>query len=101
MLRVDVESHVTAVDGEAVDAGKVSEGTGRALRLGGDRREREMPQLVERAALLRAAGADDAHSVAQRLDLGEDMAREQDGSPLRLDLADAVLEDRLHEGVEP
>ena len=51
-------------------------------------------------ALLGRPGTDDAHPVAQRLDLGEDVARQQHRAPFGLDLADAVLEHRLHQRVE-
>lgn len=60
-----------------------------------------MAQLVQRAALDGAALADDADPITQRLDLGQDMAGEQDGAPLPTGVADAALELRLHEGVEP
>ena len=62
---------------------------------------RQVAQLGERPGLDRPAGADDAHPVAQRLDLGEDVAREQHGPPVLARLLDAVLEDRLHERIEP
>ena len=52
------------------------------------------------AALLRVAHADDAQPIAQRFDLGQDVAGEQHRSSLGLHLANAVLEYRLHERVE-
>ena len=55
---------------------------------------------LQRPGLLRTAGADDAHPVAQRFDLGEDVARQQHGAAFGLDLADAVLEDGFHQRVE-
>ena len=80
--------------------GSFAETVGGARDLGDDRGARHAPQLLQRAALLRPAGADDAHPVAERFDLGEDVARQQHGPSLGLDLADAVLEDRLHQRVE-
>ena len=70
------------------------------LGLRGDRGSGEVPQLVERALLHDPPQSDDAQPVAQRLDLGQDVAGEQHRSPLGLHLADAVLEDRLHQRVE-
>ena len=80
--------------------GEVGQAVGGLRELGGDRRAGHAAQLVQRAALLGPAGADDAHPVAERLDLGEDVARQQHGAPLGLDLADAVLEHGLHERIE-
>jgi hypothetical protein len=40
-----------------------------------------MPEIGERAALHRLAVADDGAPVAQGLDLGEDVAREEHGPP--------------------
>ena len=51
-------------------------------QLGGDRRAGQVPQLGERAGLDAAAGADDAHPVAQRLHLGQDVARQQHRAPV-------------------
>ena len=60
-----------------------------------------MAQVVEGAAVDGAAEADDAHPVAERLDLGEDVAREEHGpSGLPL-LGDALAEHRLHQRIEP
>ena len=59
-----------------------------------------MAQLLQGSALLRAAQPNDAEAVAERLDLGQDVAGEQHGPALGLDLPDAVKEDGLHQGVE-
>ena len=50
----------------------------------------EVPQLGERARLDDPAGADDAHAVAQQLDLGEDVAREQHGRAGRPEAVDLL-----------
>lgn len=50
----------------------------------------EVPQVGQRARLHDPARADDAHAVAERLDLGQDVAGEQDG-------ADTPGARRLHE----
>ena len=55
VLGVDVEAHAVAVDLEAVDPGEVGQPVGGPYRLGGDRRAGQVPQLAERAALLRFA----------------------------------------------
>ena len=73
---------------------------GAALGLGDDRGAGQVAQLGQRAGLDRTAGADDADPVAQRLDLGEDVARQQHGAPARSRLLDAGLEHRLHQRVE-
>ena len=60
----------------------------------------EVAQLVEGAGLGRAAGADDRHAIAQRLDLSQDVAGEQDRAPRVAQLADDVLKDDLHQRIE-
>ena len=60
-----------------------------------------MAQLAKGAGLDGATGPDDAHRVAERLDLAEDVAGEQDGAPVAADLLDALPEDPLHERVQP
>ena len=47
-----------------------------------------------------AAGPDDRDPIAQRLDLGEDVAGQQYGPARIAQLADDVLEDHLHQRVE-
>ncbi len=59
-----------------------------------------MPEIGERTALDDPARPDDRDPVGERLDLGEDVAREEHGAPLLLRLPDALLEDGLHERVE-
>ena len=83
-----------------MNAGKVDQVLRGKLGLCGDRRTGKMPQLVERASLRHPPQPDDAQPIAQRFDLGQDMAGEQHRSPLGLHLANAVLEYRLHERVE-
>src|SRR3954453_8283816 len=69
-------------------------------RLGLDRRARQVAQLLQRAGFDGLAVADDAHAVAQRLDLGEDVAGEQDGAALLALVLHAPAEDLLHQRVE-
>lgn len=59
-----------------------------------------MAQVAQRARLDRAAVADDADAVAQGLDLGEDVARQQHRAALLAFLLDDLLEGGLHERVE-
>src|SRR5262245_1077234 len=80
LVVVDVEANAATVDVEAVNPGQRSEAIGRVQDLGNDRRSRHSAQLVEGPALLRPAETNDAHAVTQRLDLREDVARQQDGA---------------------
>ena len=98
---VDVEAGAMVLDMEVVDAGQRVEARGLAHGLDRDRGAGQVPEIGERAALDPLAGADDRDAVAQRLDLGEDVAREQHRLPLRVRLLDAGAEDRLLERVEP
>ena len=59
-----------------------------------------MAQLGQGAGLHGAAVPDDADPVAERLDLGEDVAGQQHGAALGADLADVLLEHRLHQRVQ-
>ena len=60
----------------------------------------EVTELGERARLDRDARADDAHPVAEVLDLGEDVARQQHGGAVAEQGRDLASEHRLHERVE-
>src|SRR5512133_581461 len=100
MILVDVEPHGPVVDDEIVEPGHVLQRGRRAIDLRGDRRSRQVPEIVQRAALDHPAEPDDAHAIAEGLDLREDMAREQDRSTLEPDLVDAVLEHGLHQPFE-
>src|SRR5262245_57668764 len=100
-MRVDVELYAPVLDDRVVNPRELCEITGRLDRLRTDRSPREMPKVVERAALHGAAAPDDAHAVAQRLHLGEHVARQQHGAALVANLADVLLELFLHQRVEP
>src|SRR3954451_15196148 len=69
-------------------------------RLGLDRRARQVAKLRERAAFHRPAVADDAHAIAQRLDLGADVAGEQAGAGGLALVLHARAEDLLHQRIE-
>ena len=60
---------------QVVHAGQARQPVGRAREFGGDARTGQVAQLGERAGLHRPAPADDAHPVAERLDLAEDVRR--------------------------
>jgi hypothetical protein len=60
-----------------------------------------MAHVAQRPGLDDAAEPDDAHAVGQLLDLGQDVAGEQHGLAGGLRLEDDVLEDDLHQRVEP
>src|ERR1700694_2713980 len=100
VIGIYVEAHMRAVDLEVVNTSEVGQAFRGSLCLSGDRRACEVPQLVKRASLRHPAQPDDAQPVAQRLDLGQDVAGKQPRAPLGLHLADAVLEYRLHQRVE-
>ena len=100
MLGVDVDVDLRVVNLETVNAGEAVEARGRRFQLGGDRGARQVAHLLQGSALLRAAQPNDAEAVAEGLDLGQDVAGEQHGPALGLDLPDAVLEDRLHQGIK-
>ncbi len=59
-----------------------------------------MAQVGERARLDHPTGPDDAHPVAQALDLGQDVAGEQDGPAAVAEPAHAGLEAALHDRVQ-
>src|SRR5215207_9581581 len=99
--RVDLEGCALALDDEVVHAGQRVEPHRRLRQLRGDRRTCEVPQLGERAGFHGATRADDADLVAQPLDLGKDVARQQNRSAFVLELVDALGEHRLHQGIEP
>ena len=99
---VDAELRACAVDAsEVVHPGQVARvPAARGAVLDGDRRTGEVAQLGEGAGLHGPAVADDRHPVAERLDLGEDVAGQQHGAAVGAQLGDDVLEDRLHQRVE-
>ena len=97
---VDEAGEPVPVDGDIVGAGE-----GRQIRwwrsqFGRDMGAGQMSQLGERARLDDASGADDAHVIAELLDLGEDVARQECADALIAPLADDVGEDALHEWVQ-
>ena len=73
-------------------------------RRAGERRldvmAREVAQLLKRALLHQPALAQDADPVAQRLDLAQDVRREEDRLAAPARLADGVAERHLHQRVE-
>ena len=60
-----------------------------------------MPHLGQRAHLHELARPQDAHPVAERLDLAQDVRGEEHGLAAVAGLADAVPERLLHQRVEP
>ena len=73
---------------------------GLRVGLGDHRRARQVTQLGQRAVLHGPTGAQDADPVAERLDLGQDVAREQHRAAGAGLLAHALREHRLHQRVE-
>ncbi len=82
---------------QPVQAGQVRGG----IQLGGDRGPGQVAQLGQGPALHRPPGPDDRHPVAQRLDLGQDVAGQQDRPAAPPLVPHAVPERRLHQRVQP
>ncbi len=59
---------------------------------GTDLEAAEVPQFGQRAAVHRPAGPDQGDPIAEGLDLGQDVTRQQDGAPTPPLLFDASLE---------
>src|SRR5215203_4686194 len=59
-----------------------------------------MPEIGERATLYRLPVPDYGDPVAQGLDLGEDVAREEHGPPAPLLFLYAPAKDCLHQGIQ-
>jgi hypothetical protein len=96
-----LEPHAAVVREQAVHACHVGQAGRARVDVGLHGRAREVAQLGERAALHGPPPADDAHAVAQGLDLGQDVAREEHRATLPAGFGHADAEDALHEGVEP
>jgi hypothetical protein len=60
-----------------------------------------MSQLVEGAVLDDPSLPDDADAVAERLELGQDVAGQEDRSAALPELADVLFEAGLHQRIEP
>src|SRR6266536_3504821 len=100
MVVVDVEPRPGAFHDEVVDAGQLAQPGRRPRQVGRDRGAGEVAHLREGAGVDRTAGADDADPVAERLDLGEDVAGEQSRAPVGAFVPDAVAKHRLHQRVQ-
>ena len=91
---------LTGVQHEIMHARQPVEPGHRAGQLGRDRRAGQVPQPGQRAGLDGAARSDDRHPVAQRLDLGQDVARQQDRAAARPLILRALPEHGFHQRVE-
>ena len=60
-----------------------------------------MPQVRQPAVFDAPPGADEGDGVAEGVDLGQHVAREQDRASALALLAHAVLEGRFHQRIEP
>ena len=86
---------------QVVDAGQAAQRLGRRASSAAIevrvrcRRSARVPVSTHRPA------ADDADPVAEPLHLGQDVAAQQHGVPVVAEPVDALLEDRLHQRVEP
>ena len=97
---IDGELGPGVVDTRVVHPRHLSKSIQGLSRLDDDRRARQVAEILEGARVGGPAGADDGQVIAERLDLGEDVAREQDGAAGGMGLADHLLEDGHHERVE-
>ena len=59
-----------------------------------------MAHRIDRAGFDGPPGPDDRHPLAQRLDLGEDVARQQDGRTGRRDLVHALAKNLFHQRIQ-
>jgi hypothetical protein len=76
VISVDFEAHMCSDDLETVNTVEVGQAPRRTLCLGRDRGSREVPELAKSAFLDHPSQPDDAHAIAQRFDLGQDVAGE-------------------------
>jgi len=103
--RLDRADHLAAdpvaVDlhrGDARDLGQVRRRRGER---GVDRQRGQVTHLRQRAHLDQLTGTQDRHPVAQRLDLAEDVRRQEDSVPPPPRLRNALAERLLHQRIQP
>ena len=99
-LGLDGAPHVGAVEVDVLEGGELGGRGRRALQGGADGGAGAVAQGIEGAGLHHQAVADDGDAVRECLGLGEDVAGEEHAASLLLHVADLLLEDHLHEGVE-
>ena len=97
---VDLTVQHAAVDHDIRDAGDVVQVARVAEQFGGDRSAAEVTHRVDGAAVDCLAFTDDRHPMAERLDLGKDVARQQDGGAAVDRFAGALAEYLLHQWVQ-
>src|SRR5215467_5053820 len=76
LVGVNLARDPQALDIQVVDARQLVEADRRSRQLGRNRRPGQVTQVSEASALDRAAAPDNRDAVAERLDLGEDVARQ-------------------------
>jgi hypothetical protein len=100
-LGVDVEADPAVLPAQIVHAGQVGQPLRPADQLGLDGGTGQVAQVGERAGLHGPTVTDDGEPVAQRLDLGQDVAGQQHGAAAAaLLLPDDLTEHLLHQRVQ-
>ena len=97
---VDLEGHGRPLDAQVMDTDDPVQTLRDTVGLGDERGARHVAKLRQAAGLDDAPLAHDRDPVRQGLDLGEDMAGQQNRATRRLHLADGLLEDCLHQRIE-
>ena len=100
-VTVDLEVHTSVLPCQVAHSGERGQLLRRPLGLHLEGRAGHVPQVGEAAGLDHPAAPDDRDAVGEGLDLGEDVAGEEHGAAGSLRLGDRLLEDHLHERVEP
>ena len=98
---LDLKMDMAAVHHGSLHARHPGQVGGHAIERGLDGQRRQMPHLGQRPHLDQATLAQDAHPVAQGLDLTQDVRRQEHRLPGIARLGHAVAERLLHERVEP
>ncbi len=89
------------LDDEVVNAGERTKVGGHGIpELGADLGAREVTEVGQGAGLDDLAGLDDAHVIAEGLDLAEDVTRQEHRLALAVTGTDDLGELPLHEGVQ-
>ena len=97
---VDREARTRPLDSHVVHPAQPAQRDDRFGGLHDDRRAGQVTEVGKRSRLGSSAGPDDRDAIAERLHLGEDVAGQEDRSTRVAQLANELLEDDLHQGVE-
>jgi hypothetical protein len=100
LARIDREPRARPIEDQLVHPGQPAQPIDRLDRLDDNGRAGQVAELVERSRLGGSTGTDDRDSITEGLDLGEDVAGEQNRASRGAHLAHDVLEDDLHQRIE-